>query len=273
MCNERTLSLRELQLTELDILVKFDEFCTKNEIKYTLVGGTLLGAVRHKGFIPWDDDIDVGMPRPEYEKFYGLLRENDFVLPGTRLKIIPDRGNEAVLPFLKLIDPSYCVHAKEAVGSDNVWIDILPIDGYPDTEKKTKKFCKKLKMYRHIMVYNTRGAYKRKKGILRIIAILFTLYARIYGKKRVFKKMSRLIDKYPFGNTCFAGVATWGLYGTNERVPIPCMEKQQRMLFEGHEFLAMNGWDLYLSQIYGDYMTPLKWSHGTEAAEQAAKDN
>ena len=71
------LSLREVQKIELELLLKFDSICQKNHMRYSLGGGSLLGAIRHKGFIPWDDDIDVMMPRPDYERFLQYCQENE----------------------------------------------------------------------------------------------------------------------------------------------------------------------------------------------------
>ncbi len=264
MSETKELSLRELQLVELEILNKFDSICKEHDINYTLIGGTLLGAIRHKGFIPWDDDVDVGMPRPDYEKLYALMSEYGFVVLGTSLKLIPDRGENGMLPFLKLVDTDYKIKVDEAVGSNNVWIDIMPIDGYPDTIKKTKKYCNKMKWYRRIIVYNI-SSYKRKKGLMRIVAAFFSVYAHIYGRKRAYKKMLRLIDKYPYESSEYVGVSTWAMYGPGERMKKSAFENFTETDFENTRFSVMPCWHEYLTGIYGDYMTPRQWSHGMSA--------
>ena len=127
----KELSLREIQLTELKILSVFSDFCNEHGLIYSLVGGTLLGAVRHKGFIPWDDDIDVGMPRPDYEKFIEMIEANGDLL-NENIKVITDRGKNAILPYLKIVDKRIEISPKCNEKSNNIWIDVFPYDGCPE---------------------------------------------------------------------------------------------------------------------------------------------
>ena len=94
------LTLREIQLAELEILIEFDRICKLHNLKYSLAAGTLLGAIRHKGFIPWDDDIDVCMPRPDYEKFIELFRSS---VNTAKFDMSSDRGAQAPYPFVKML--------------------------------------------------------------------------------------------------------------------------------------------------------------------------
>lgn len=103
---KKELTSSEIKKAELDILIAFDEFCREHKLRYFLSSGTLLGAIRHKGFIPWDDDIDVSMPRPDYEKFYELTKFNPIqkkFITSVYRKCL----NKTYFPFMKIVDISY----------------------------------------------------------------------------------------------------------------------------------------------------------------------
>lgn len=263
----KELTLREMQLAELDILIEFDRICRENNLTYSLVGGTLLGAVRHKGFIPWDDDIDIAMARPEYEKLYKLITENSDVLPDN-LELISDRGENALVPFLKITDKNVTVQSEAGESSDNLWIDIFPIDGYPKDDKKALKFWKKNLRYRRIIFYSYNDG-SRKKGWKKTAAKLYGLYARMYGIKRALKNMKRLIAKYPYESSELVGCSCWGMYGLGERLEKAKFEISTAFEFEGRQFMAMSNWHEYLSGIYGDYMQlppeDKRHTHGVKA--------
>ena len=123
-------TLRELQLLEFEMLKKVKEICNKNHITYFLSGGTLLGAVRHGGFIPWDDDVDIAMPRPDYERFLKAA-EQEFEYPYEILT--PDKDSSYLFPFAKIIDKRAKVKTTSRKNEQvwNVWVDIFPLDSMP----------------------------------------------------------------------------------------------------------------------------------------------
>lgn len=245
----QTLTLREIQLSELNILTEFDKFCRKNNLHYSLVGGTLLGAVRHKGFIPWDDDIDVAMSRPDYERFIKLFSEKREEFPDC-FELTSDRGKDAINPFLKLVDKNITTQSDTGERCNFLWIDIFPIDGYPSTVELTQKMQKKVRWLRRIFSYNYKNFKKLKGGFRK----LFYIYAKIYGGKRAFNKLQALSHKYPYSESQFVGEVAWGFYGIGERLIKSEFEKTVELEFEGHSFQAMSCWEKYLSGIYGDYM-------------------
>lgn len=248
----KEMTLREMQLAELDILIAFDKICKENGIKYSLDSGTLLGAVRHKGFIPWDDDIDVAMPRPEYEKFYALVTGHEGVLP-ENLEILPDRGKDARTSFMKLVDKNVTVKAVAGEVTDKLWIDIFPVDGYPKDDKKALRFWKKVHMCHRIILY-TYNDCSRKKGFKKFACKLFSVYAKIYGAPRAIKKLQKLSAKYPYEGAECVGPVMWASFGVKGRLSPECYDEHVSMEFEGREFSVMAGWDLYLKKTYGDYM-------------------
>ena len=142
------LSLAEIQKAELDIMVVFDRVARENNLKYSLCAGTLLGAVRHKGFIPWDDDIDVTMPRPDYEKLLQLNREKSLWPQSLELCSFEDGTLNS--PYMKLFDRTTKI-VEENYSQDDVrslWIDIFPVDGVPaDRKERVRHYRKALKLF------------------------------------------------------------------------------------------------------------------------------
>ena len=133
----KKMQLREIKDIELDILIAFNKFCQDNNLKYYLSGGTLLGAIRHKGFIPWDDDIDVCMPRPDYERLMKIFP--NIYMNKYKLKTISRKN--FICPFAKIIDINTRVDFKYLNNIDkNLWLDIFPIDGLPKSKKKQIEF-------------------------------------------------------------------------------------------------------------------------------------
>lgn len=245
------LGLREIQLAELEILKLFDRICREHNLRYTLAYGTLLGAVRHKGFIPWDDDIDVCMPRPDYEKFIevfdGSEKPDDIVLAR-------DRGEGAVYPFVKIIDKRYSIEYDGYGGIEHIWIDVFPVDGITGDVKKAKKAMDKSAFYRHIIVVNKWTGVKAYRGSKsRFLFALARVYAKLYGEKRAIKNMRRFAMRIPFGSSEYAATIIWG-EGVKERMPARRYEELCEIEFEGAKFFATADYDGYLTDIYGDYM-------------------
>ena len=131
----KELTLREIQLGELGVLKKLKEICEDQGLRYFLFFGTLLGAIRHKGFIPWDDDVDVGMPREDYEKLLGYFRENSDALLPFRLMHFSTNENY-IYPIARICDTRYQVDYSETKEYGlGLFIDIYPFDGWGDTEE------------------------------------------------------------------------------------------------------------------------------------------
>ncbi len=242
------LTLKEIQFAEFKILEEFDRICNDNNLRYSLAGGTLLGAVRHKGFVPWDDDIDVCMPRPDYEKFKKIFKNEQFYLSD-------DKGKYSIYPFLKMMDKSIEVQEVGFNEVSNLWIDVFPIDGLPSENKKLKKIYKKSSLYRKIIVFDkwkNLNVYGGKHN--KLIAFLIKIYVKTYGVKRAIKNSIRLALKHDYKKSDYVGAITWGCYGVGERMLKSEYEQFTEMEFEGKKFSVMGCWDSYLRGIYGDYM-------------------
>lgn len=247
------LSLRDIQLAELDILKEFDGICKKYDLKYSLAGGSMLGAVRHKGFIPWDDDIDVCMPRPDYEKFKKIFAD---ATDTNRFKLTSDTGRDAEYPFVKMLDKSFCVGEKGFREVKNLWIDILPVDGLPDSLKKSEKIMRRATLYRYIVLVNKWKKVSDFSGRhSRFKFVLARIYSKLYGEKRAVKKAVKHATRYDFNGAGFVGIIVWGCYGIGERIKKSGFDEMTEVEFEGLKFSAMSNYKEYLTGIYGDFMT------------------
>ena len=132
----KKLNLYDIKTLELDLLINFDKFCKENNLIYFIAYGTLLGAIRHGGFIPWDDDIDIQMPRTDYEKFLTLRDKYESSFYGNVIKTLGDKGYP--FPFTKIENKNTLVieHKMTTKIKTGVWVDIFPMDGLPKYFKK-----------------------------------------------------------------------------------------------------------------------------------------
>ncbi|SEI96981.1 lipopolysaccharide cholinephosphotransferase [Kandleria vitulina] len=249
--NMRKLNLDEIKKTELDILLELQKVCDAHGLRLYLAGGSLLGAIRHKGFIPWDDDIDVCMPRPDYMKLIHL--EDEF---SKHLKLVCYENGTDSYPFMKLIDTRTKVKEKymQEDASSSLWVDILPVDGLPDKEEEIEKIYKKTNFYRKLLKLNWANPNEGKTRLKRMLKRFVIPFAKIYGIDKCNKKILEQAYKVPFDKANKAGVVTWGLYGKGEAMDKEKFLKSDDVLFEGYTFKAMSCWDEYLTGIYGNYM-------------------
>lgn len=245
------VDMRGLKNKELELLKIFIDTCEKLQLKYYMIGGTLLGAVRHKGFIPWDDDIDVAMPRKEYEEFLQkaqeLLPKNVFVQSYHSDPNVP-------FAFAKLRD-SDTTFVETSIRKFNVnhgvYIDIFPIDFYPEEELEQKKFdYKKTKITRMISkVFTERNLSISQKVKLLIKKIVWCGVS--------YKKKIRQLDQmYKSVSQSKLSANHSGAWGKREIMPFEWYGEGVDLEFEGILVKAPSKYHELLTNVYGDYMTP-----------------
>lgn len=247
------LNIRDVQTIAYDILLVFDEFCKKHNLSYYLCGGTLLGAVRHKGFIPWDDDVDLFMSRPEYEKLIKICETESF---GEDLVFACPENGRFMRPFARIYFTKTEVERKYYIKSSgpHTWLDILPVDGLPEGEDVRKRlYARRNRLnFMNFLTMWKPGTYFRKL-MLMYNTVLYP-FAMLVGVKRWCGMLDKLGKRVPFETAKTVGCVTAGRYGPGEAMPRDAYEIPATVTFEGREFKTMSCWKEYLTGIYGDYM-------------------
>lgn len=248
--------LRGLQIIEFDILKEFDVFCKENGLRYYLAGGTLLGAVRHKGFIPWDDDIDLLMPRPDYMRFLKITNGN---LANYEVRSIYNCPRKHICHIARIVDPRYMGKiSKKMYGVPYFsppWIDIFPMDGLPTDERESERHFAKVKRLRDLLARAWKPVWMIGGGKLRkILKSIMYWPLKLYGYNRIMKKIERLTMRYPYDECEYVGAVGCG-QGEVERMPREMVFGDTiQMEFEGAEFPSPAGYDYYLKSLYNNYL-------------------
>ena len=252
--------MNDLQKKQYEILKEFIKICDKHNLSYFLVGGTCLGAVRHKGFIPWDDDIDVGMLPKDFEKFLEIAPKE---FEGTKYFLQTWRSDpNYIYGYAKIRDNSttyienfYKYHRM----NHGVWIDIFPI--YPITDKNVEK--KKLMPYLQRFLWQVNFSYLgalcrkvRKETwfkdiLLNIVGGLFYVF-NIHHYRQ--KQMEKMFHKVPWEKGTLAGNWYYAWSGIVEALPLYVFEETVLMPFEDIQARVLVHYDEYLKCLYGDYM-------------------
>lgn len=252
MSDQVFLTLEEIKAEELSLLLKLDSVCKNNGLRYTLCGGTLLGAVRHKGFIPWDDDIDVAMPRPDFDKLIALWEKGE--LPtGTSLEVRSCVPSAPV--FLKYVNENIALKERYVNGTNHLWVDVFPVDGLPSDDGEYSVLVDKADRLRRLFMLSCADAANGKTAFKRVFKkVAVPVMRRFDCRARIGLRLDGLSRSIPFGSTGYCGCIAWGLYGTGERYRDDAFDGMTKVEFEGHELPAVPCWDEYLTGIYGDYM-------------------
>ena len=253
--NMKELNLDDLKKIELDILKSIRAICEEQDIKYSLCGGTLLGALRHGGFIPWDDDIDIMMPRPDYDRFVSYCKENE-----TPFSLLCAETDERYgYLFAKAMAKNTII--EEEIGNPNgiemgVYVDIFPIDGLGDTYEKALKEFKKTRFKRELLVAKNWKKFKKSKTHswkYEPIRLAFFLMSRFVSMKKLVSKLQHKFRKNNYDETAFVAVIV-GSYREKEILPKSFFDGYEDVQFEGEMFKTLKEYDAYLKSIYGDYM-------------------
>lgn len=249
---KKDLSLKEVQKCELEILKKTVYFLDNNNIQYYIWAGSFLGAVRHGGFIPWDDDIDIAMERTEYNKFISLLK-NEKAKIDTNIDVIGFELKNDIWPFLKVIDKNVGVEEDDGVDS-NLWIDVFPLDGAPNNKLYylKLKFLKRLFFLKRNQTMKLKNAEQLKIRLIskRIIKLLI----KFISIKSIVALLVKESSKYNCYEIGYFSNNIWGVYD-KEKFESTALKKVKKYKFEDIEVYGLLDSDGWLKIRYGNYMS------------------
>lgn len=244
----------KLKKIELDLLILFKDVCEKENLHYFLTGGTLLGAVRHKGFIPWDDDIDVAMPRKDFDRFVEIAKN---YLPGEIFLQTRDTDPEVPYNYAKLRDSKTTFiesSVKNLYINHGVFIDVFPMDFFPESKIHMQLTILMLSLIkiriRPLYTIDEKSKHNRivETGLKMISMALSLVYPSYKSAIDAQDKMARSVKHSSLIGNYF------GAWGIREIVPANWFDDSVDIEFEGIKFKAPIGWDEYLTHIYGNYM-------------------
>ncbi len=249
------LTKQEARKIMFDVLCTIDEICKENDIRYSLSGGTLLGAIRHKGFIPWDDDIDIMIPRPDYDKLIKIFNQKAQEKNAHLCIKCCENDEKYSYTFAKIINTdTLLIEDNIKNGEIGVYVDVFPVDGLGDDLKQAKKLADKAFFSR--TVFRLKEAKKFVKSTTFVRSVkkwLMYVYSKFCSRKKAYAKIDKLCRKNEFDKSKYVGVIVFG-YGQREIVPSSVYEKFVKVEFEGREFDACVGYDDYLKSLYKNYM-------------------
>ena len=210
----REINLEELKKIELDILCRVHEICIREGFRYSLAGGTMIGAVRHKGFIPWDDDIDILMPRPDYKKFIEYCQKNE-----TEFDLLCNETNSDYgYLFAKAMAKNTVIYEENGNRSNiklGVYIDIFPVDGLGNTYREAFRNFVKYAFDRELLVASNWKHYFRSNThsiIYEPIRFIFYLLSRFINYRKTINKIQKFYESKDFDSSKIIGSIASGTF-------------------------------------------------------------
>jgi len=246
------LSLSEIQGIEDSLLSRFADWCDKHGLTYYLAYGTLLGAARHKGFIPWDDDTDVWMPKPDYIRAIELLTCDEF-------EVIKPMDADSVWPFLKICEKGTVFREYETRVPNRygVFIDVFPLEPLPPKGQKSFREKKKRLWHQYVHAYVHEHAY-RGNAVVRNVKKLYVKALRArsetWYKKKICERAILPAADVGMSVTCIFSPYPF----EKESYPIDYFGVGAELEFNSRNYRVPLKWELVLTQLYGDWHVPVK---------------
>lgn len=251
----KEIQVQELKQIQQKLLKELHNYCDKHNLCYYLTYGTLIGAIRHKGYIPWDDDVDVFLPRNDYT--YLLNHFNADVDNGVSV-VSNELNTDYYLPFAKIIDTNTIM--IEEVNSSfklGVYIDVFPLDNLSDNYNEAKAIIRKAFRYNKLLMLKNISVNPNRKWYKNVVLCLGRLSSSLLSRKWIIRKINEQGCNRNEQFTKYIGVLTGISYGDESRV-FESKWFEERILspFENNSYFIPQGYDRFLRHLYGDYMTP-----------------
>lgn len=249
------LTIGQVQQLGYQMLEKFNEIAKENNLTYYLSGGTCLGAIRHEGFIPWDDDIDLLMPREDYDKFIQIVSNNENIFGESPYHVCKPLDDNYYCPFLKIINTDTVVYEKNIHKryKSGVWVDIFPLDYCDNDVNNIEKDYRKFMFYKMMLQFNIQGKLDslKKRALMAIAYVPLSIINFGKNDKYWIQKILNLTNK-PSSDKVAAVV--WRLDNRELYFPISWFQEVKYVKFEGGQFPIFTKYHEYLTMMYGDYM-------------------
>jgi lipopolysaccharide cholinephosphotransferase len=248
------LQLAQIWQIELNLLHRFSDICKENEITFWLSNGTLLGAVKYNGFIPWDDDVDILVPRKDYDRLIRIFKDTDDMT-----LLSPERNQEYLYPFAKLCDNRTILEEKNYSNGVElgVNIDVFPLDNLGQDYEKGCRLVRKNKTITKWLGFSKIIQYipnEKRNKVQIFLRRMVLICCKTVGAKRFRNLMMKNARKYEFdSNPKYVGCALWPVYIEGEVLPAEVFRKTTFVSFEGDQYPAPEGYDIYLRGLYGNY--------------------
>ncbi|MGI6713995.1 MAG: LicD family protein [Bacilli bacterium] len=249
--------LRAFQLTQLILLDEIEKICKEQNLTYYIIAGTLLGAVRHGGFIPWDYDLDIAMPRPDYQKLKEYFLKNpsdEFFYEDYDTEKYHNSTHAVIRLKNTYLSVKRLTNVEKKRKHNGCFLDVFPLDKAPNDERRQNKQIKKLNRVKKLLYYKEGQVFDDAKRLRNFLKKIVSFILRGYSYKTLGKRLEKIQTKHNYEDSKYL-VSMSSRYRYKKQL----MAKEiygvpSRIFFEGKEYNAPQEVIAYLRQLYGDYM-------------------